>query len=82
MDYTSASSLITNNIASYGVAALTILTAISLVAVGLLVVRWGSRKISNVAGESGSFIGSEAEYPKWKRDRMISKMEEVIKRGD
>jgi len=46
---TTATSLITSNIGDFAVAALAVLTAIIGVAVGLLVFRWGWRKIRGVA---------------------------------
>jgi len=49
MDYTAAQGLITTNISSFGAAALAVLTAIIVVGVGLLVFRWGWRKIRGVA---------------------------------
>jgi len=49
MTYSAAQSLITTNISSFGAAALVVLTAIIAIAVGLLVFRWGWRKIRGVA---------------------------------
>jgi len=43
--------LIVSQSLEFGEAALIVLTAIIAVAVGLLVFRWGWRKINNVAGE-------------------------------
>jgi len=74
MDYSTAFGVIVSTVSSFGVAALAILTAIIAVAIGLLVFRFGVKKLANVAGES-NFIGSESEYPKAARDRMISAMD-------
>jgi len=49
MDYSAAQSLITGSVTSFGSAAIVVLTAIIAVAVGLLVFRWGWRKIRGVA---------------------------------
>jgi len=49
MSYSAAQTLITTNVTSFGAAALVVLTAIIAVAVGLLVFRWGWRKITGVA---------------------------------
>jgi len=46
---TTATELITDNVTNFGVAALAVLTAIIAIAVGLLVFRWGWRKIRGVA---------------------------------
>jgi len=49
MSYSGAQTLITSSISSFGASALVVLTAIIAVAVGLLVFRWGWRKIRGVA---------------------------------
>jgi len=74
MDYLATIDLLEAQIVGLGIAFLAVLTSIMTVAVGLLVFRWGSKKIANLAGES-NFIGSESEYPKAARDRMIAAMD-------
>lgn len=49
MATSSAAALILSNITDFGTAALAVLTAIIGVGVGLLVFRWGWRKIRGVA---------------------------------
>jgi uncharacterized membrane-anchored protein YhcB (DUF1043 family) len=49
MDYSSAYALIVDQVGSFGASALIVLTAVIGVAVGLLVFRWGWRKIRGVA---------------------------------
>jgi len=49
MDYSAAQGLITTAIGDFGTTALVVLTAIIAVGVGLLVFRWGWRKIRGVA---------------------------------
>jgi len=49
MSYSTAYALIVTQVGSFGAAALTVLTAIIAVAVGLLVFRWGWRKIRGAA---------------------------------
>jgi len=49
MSTSSATTLITDSLADFGTAALAVLTAIIVVGVGLLVFRWGWRKIRGVA---------------------------------
>jgi len=49
MSTSSATTLITDNVTNFGTAALAVLTAIIAVGVGLLVFRWGWRKIRGVA---------------------------------
>jgi len=46
---TTATALITSSVTDFGTAALVVLGAILAVAVGLLVFRWGWRKIRGVA---------------------------------
>jgi len=74
MDYLATIDLLEAQIIGLGVAFLTVLTGIISISLGLLVFRWGSKKIANLAGES-NFIGSESEYPKAARDRMIAAMD-------
>jgi len=80
MDSTAITDLIVYTVAGLGVAFLIVLTAIFVIALGMLVVRFGAKKIANVAGEGGSFIESEAEYPKAARDRIINAIEGKIKK--
>jgi len=49
MSTSSATTLITDSLGNFGTAALAILTAIIAVGVGLLVFRWGWRKVRGVA---------------------------------
>jgi len=51
MNYSSMQSLIVSNISSFGAAALTVLTAIIAVAVGLIVFRFGFKKLVSMGGE-------------------------------
>jgi len=54
MDYASSYALITSTVTSLGVAFLAILSALVVVATGLLVVKFGMAKISNVDNMPGS----------------------------
>jgi len=49
MSTSSAATLITGSLGDFGTAALAVLTAVIAVGVGLLVFRWGWRKIRGVA---------------------------------
>jgi len=49
MDYSATQALITSSVSSFGAAALVVLGAVIGIAVGLLVFRWGWRKIRGVA---------------------------------
>lgn len=51
MDNVAVQGLITDQIVSFGVAALAILSAILLQIIAFLVFRWGARKIAQSAGE-------------------------------
>lgn len=58
MDYSLAQTLITTTLSSFGAAAIVILAAVIGVAIGLLVFRWGWRKVTSVAGEGSSYMHS------------------------